>query len=195
VKLIFQRDFIFLLSILLGFLATDVIANEGFTPELLQQEIKKTCENGPARKPNYGRVASKQMIDTGWQMVGKGEGLEAAKLFLTALFIGPENHNAYWGLAIASHVAKFPLEMINACFERARLRFPNVSDIYSDHGRILEERNHSDEAIVAFKKALEIDGNNLNAHIGLTRSYGKIGEAEKFEFHKRRVLELQKRNK
>ena len=169
------------------------------TPTLQGEEllslVNKNCDTGPIRKPKYGRAASQQMISFGWHQVAKGEGEQAANSFLAALFIGPERPDAYWGLGVASHIAKFPLKTIKSCFDRAQSSLPNEAALFSDFGRILEERNILQEAIAAFEKALAIDRDHLQAHIGLVRSYQKIGNTGKSRVHIQRIRELKKQSK
>ena len=169
-----------------------IISKKMYSPAKLQMEVKSRCENGPIRKPNYGRAAAQTMLMTGWKLIENSDSHRAAEAFLLALWIGPERADAYWGLGVASHENKFPMEIINTCFEQAKAKLPNVAPLYTDHGRVLEERGYVKEAIIAFEKSLAIDDKQLNAHIGLYRSYKKIGDSKKTSFHKRRIEELLK---
>ena len=134
-------------------------------------------------------------MQAGWRDVGTGKGQEAANNFLLALFVGPERPDAYWGLGVASHIVNFPLQTITACFDRAIASLHNVAPLFSDYGRVLEQRDVLPDAIAFFNKALAIDNNHLEAHIGLARSYQKMGDAENANVHWKRVKELKEQIK
>ena len=62
--------------------------------------------------------------------------------------------------------------------------------LYSDYGRVLEERNLDERAVESFKKAIAIDEDFVEAHIGLARAYTKLGDAPKAAVHIERVRAL-----
>ena len=167
-------------------------ASASMTASEVEQEMIKICTDGPRRKARYGRAASKVMMQDGWRKVEAADGEAAAKSFLTALFIGPERPDAYWALGVAAHVADYRDGTIDTCFERAQRMLPEVAGVFSDHGRVLEERDRFDAAIAKFKQALALDPDFVEAHVGLSRAYAKTGETAKARAHDERVRTLRK---
>lgn len=160
--------------------------------EELRAEISSMCENGPRTNPKWGRRAAATMINQGWKEISAENGEKAGLSFLSALFIGPERPDAYWGLGISSHISNYSLEIIRSCFNSAIKIIPNVANLYSDYGRVMMQRSETEEAISLFEKAFSIDKDNVSAHIGMAQIYQAAGNETEANKHIERVKELTK---
>lgn len=60
--------------------------------------------------------------------------------------------------------------------------------------KLLEEGKY-DEAIIAFNKVIDIDGKNIDAHIGLSKAYVKLEDYEEAEKVLNKALEIDNKNK
>ncbi len=60
--------------------------------------------------------------------------------------------------------------------------------------KLLEEGKY-DEAIIAFNKVIDIDGKNIDAHIGLSKAYVKLEDYDEAEKVLNKALEIDNKNK
>jgi tetratricopeptide (TPR) repeat protein len=175
---------LFILAPLLFACATpEQSAKQETNPQTIPETVLYVCESGPDVNPRWGRRAAQSVMLEGWKNVENKNGEKAAQLFLSALLIGPERPDAYWGLGVASHVAGFTTETMKTCFDMAVKKLPDVSNLYTDYGLALLERDQLNEAVSTLQKALELDSNNLLAHVWMSKVYVKLGDDEKAQYH------------
>ena len=103
--------------------------------------------------------------------------------FASALLYGPERPDAYWGMAVAAHVADMPYDIPDLCFARAHNMQPDNSPLYADQGMVLEGRGDLDQAIALLNKAVALAPKNAKAHGSLSRIYSKQGNVQKTGEH------------
>jgi len=139
-------------------------------PDLDSAGLESLCVNGPPRQANWGGAEAEQLVRLGWGKFGANDAASALKLFDAALNTGPERPDAYWGLAIAGHVAGRDIAAVDACFARAQALLPEVAGVFADHGRALESRGDFDAAIEKFRHALALDPEFREAHVGMARA-------------------------
>ncbi len=161
-------------------------------PDIDSASMTTLCAKGPERKANWGRAAADQMIRQGWGMIGTGEAAAASalKLFWAALNTGPERPDAYWGLAIAGHIAGRDAAAVDACFAKTQALLPGDAGAFADHGRVLEGRGAPKAAIEKFERALSIDPNLVDAHVGMARALFALGDETAAARHVERVEAL-----
>lgn len=152
--------------------------------------ILVTCQKGPERTGKFGRQVAQTLMDLGWRRINAGDPYGAAEAFYSAANAGPERPDAYWGLGVAAHVAGLGDHFLQACFGRVQNLLPDEPGPWADHGRALEERGETDEAILRFLEALKRDPDFTPAHIGLVQAYDQAGNRAQAEHHARRVQEL-----
>jgi len=156
---------------------------EAIPTDELALAVNRTCVEGQQRQANHGRKASQTTMLQGWKAVEEGKDADALLFFLNATLVGPERPDAYWGLGVAAGMTGYPLATVDACFERAIATIPDEPGVFADYGRTLEERDRFARAIVLFNRALELDPDFREAHVGLARSYLALGDQAKAEPH------------
>jgi len=130
-------------------------------------EAAKKLTNGDLK------LAAQRALQLGWQFVIKGEPEAAIRRFNQAWLMNPENGNIYWGFAVATHMRNDALEEVSSWFDKAQSIMGEHPSIFSDRGRVLDERQMPEAALPWFEKALALDPDYVEAHIGMMR----IGEA------------------
>ena len=161
-----------------------------FSNKKVETSTLEICQSGPERRGAFGRQVAQVMMDLGWSKIRSGDPYSAAEAFISAANAGPERPDSYWGLGVAAHVAGMPDAHLQACFGRAQTLLPDEPGPWADHGRALDERGKTSEAIARLLESLKRDPDFMAAHIGLAKAYDELGEHEKAIVHARRVQEL-----
>jgi tetratricopeptide (TPR) repeat protein len=93
----------------------------------------------------------------------------------------PENINAFWYMAGYYEQSGKPDSAIEVFYELARLS--DTYRIWQELGRMLGQKERYDEALVAFKKSIELNSekNNINGYLGLATTYDALDSLEKAE--------------
>ncbi|MFK5980554.1 MAG: hypothetical protein QM488_16890 [Rhizobiaceae bacterium] len=146
------------------------------------------------------QIAVQDALQKGWQFVGKNKPDMAIKRFNQAWLIAPDNPGVYWGFAIATDLQNVSLAIVERHFStvekyfrkaKNRLKMPDHdlrnAALHSDHGRVLEGRKKHKRAIIFFKKALSLDPDNRNAHVGMWMASKAIGDHGVAEKHKKLI--------
>lgn len=164
-------------------------------PQLNEEDrlalVASLCKHGQTRQAKWGRTLAQALIMNGWRQMQAGKPNLALESFAEAL-LGKERPDAYWGMMVSGHLAGYPDELIADCFTRARNSLPDVPGLYSDYGRVLEERGRPREALAHFDKALALNADFIEAHIGAARSYLSLGEEDKARWHGLEAERLQR---
>lgn len=145
-------------------------------------------------------IAVQDALQKGWRFIGKNQPDMAIKRFNQAWLIDPDNPGIYWGFAIATDLQNVSLETVErhfftveGYFSKAenKLKMPDHAmrnaALHSDHGRVLEGRKKHKKAIVYFEKALALDPNNRNAHVGMWMASEAVGDHDTAEMHKKLI--------
>lgn len=102
---------------------------------------------------------------------------EAVGSFLSASASGPERGDAYWGLGVAGHAIGYPDRVIGRCVQRAQASLPELPQgLFSDLGRVWQERGQHARAIGRIEQALSRDPDVVEAHGGLARAHLAMGK-------------------
>jgi tetratricopeptide (TPR) repeat protein len=115
----------------------------------------------------------------GLRLAAQNQHREAAKCFLIALALRPDNTAAYTSLGVAHHDLGEVEESI-ACYRRAILIDSSNAVAHNNLGNILREEGELHEAIASCRKAIELDPNFALAHnnLGLAlRDKGNLDES------------------
>ena len=126
-------------------------------------------------------------IQLGWQFVAKKQPDTAIKRFNQAWLLSPNHPDIHWGFAVATHLQRKPLSVVERHFRKAESLKKNNPALFADHGRILENSGQHKKAIVYFKKALAIDPNHRDAHVGMWRAHKALGDMVTADKHRRRI--------
>lgn len=82
------------------------------------------------------------------------------------------------------------LAVVERWFAEAENRLPNVAELLTDHGRILEEHDQPERALTYFKRSLVINPNLEATHSGIVSAARKLGDKELEEFHTKQSINL-----
>ena len=189
-------------KIIIG-LASIITATGSFAKEMpLWEGVQKTAQMQEADKKfiesvrrstnNNPQIGAKRAIELGWQSFQNQDVETAIRRFNQAWLLDPENPSIYWGFALTTHQRGEPSETVERWFAEAEKRIPNAAPLLSDHGRTLEERNEDARAAEYFKRALAIDPNHVEAHIGMARIAQKTGDQSAYELHLKELDRLQR---
>lgn len=192
----FRKIFIGLIFTVLatGSLAKEIPLWEGMQKNAQMLEADKTLiEN--IRKANNSdlRVGAKRAIELGWQAFENKDFETAIRRFNQAWLLDPENPAIYWGFALVTHMRGEPLETVERWFAETEKRIPSAVPLLSDHGRILEERNEDKRAVEYFSRALAIDPDYVEAHVGMARLAQKAGDLAGYELHMKAIANARKK--
>lgn len=132
------------------------------------------------------RAATISMLRIGWDKIAKGQANEAIRSFNQAWLIEPEFSDIYWGFAVATHIRGDDLKKVMQHFDRAAKDNERDPRLATDRGRVLEQRNETEEARVWFERAIEMDETYAPAYIGMILVARKLeDETLEAEFQKK----------
>lgn len=150
---------------------------EGVSKTLTMLKADRDFVAGASRQTNGDlAIAARRGIELGWQAFGNNDPDLAIRRFNQAWLLDPENAAIYWGFALATHARGDDLDVVERWFAEAERRIPEAVPLFSDHGRVLEERGHAQRAISYFRRALALDPKHVEAHIGMVRASVAIGD-------------------
>lgn len=150
-----------------------------------EQLVKRSIELAGDRK-----TAVEFAIRLAWSEVSKNDPNSAIRRFNQAALIDPDQPQIYWGFAIATHIRGDELKDVERWIARTKSMIKTDPRIYSDHGRILGERQMPEKAKPLFEEALALDPNYLPAHMGMIRVAQMLGDKPLEEKHQKRHDEL-----
>ena len=141
------------------------------------------------RKLTNGNISkgANRAIRLGWQFVAQKQTDKAIRRFNQAWLLVPNNPNIHWGFAVSTHLQGKPLEFVERHFRKAERLKRNDPSLFADHGRILEERGHYKKAITYFKKALAINPDLRDAHVGMWLASKKLGDKKTADKHRKMI--------
>lgn len=154
------------------------------------ESVLSTCRSGPSHQRNFGWSQSQALIDEGWNHAFNERGEEALAAFVTAVHVGPERPEPYWGLGVAAFTAGLDNAVIDACFVRTIAMLPDVAAVRADYGNILSLRERWQEAIAAYEIAIALDDSFIHAYDGLSAALLAIGDRAGAEAAHARSWEL-----
>lgn len=96
-------------------------------------------------------------IKRGWEPFNANDYEQAIRRFNQAWLLDPDNGALYWGFALTTHLRGDDLAVVERWFAEAENRLPNVAELLTDHGRILEEHDQPERALTYFKRSLVIN--------------------------------------
>ena len=145
------------------------------TPEMLAAD-KAFVET--ARKEAKGdlKAAAASFVSLGWEAFDKDDLDLAIGHFNRAWLLDPDNGKIYSAFAIATHVRGDGLQTSERWFAEAERRMPNDSGLLTDHGRVLDEAGEPRRAREYFEKALALNPNDAEAHLGMVRVLTQLGD-------------------
>jgi tetratricopeptide (TPR) repeat protein len=167
--------------------ASDIKGDE----EFIEQAIK--LAKGDAAK------AAQNLIQIGWSRIGKDPN-HAIRAFNQAWLIEPNNPEIFWGFGIASHIRNDALKVVRRWFTKTRELIelegsPTSARLEADYGRILTERNCHKEAKPFFEKALAINPDYDQAHIGMINVGAALGDEDLKQKHQKNPYSKPWRNR
>lgn len=173
--------------------ANEIPTWEGVTKTAAQKQADRMFVEG-VKKVTGGdlNAGAQRAIMSGWQFVEKGDAENAIRRFNQAWLLNPDRGDVYWGFAIATAIRGDAVEDVEIWFSRAEKIIGPEHRLYADWGRVLEQRGEARRAIPLFRKAIELNGENPEPHIGLVRSYRAIGDESGAERHMRILEGLKK---
>jgi len=122
-------------------------------------------------------------VQLGWQQIGQGQPNNAIRRFNQAWLINPDLYDIYWGIGVATHIRGDETKDVTRWFEEAYKGLQDNPNFLSDRGRVLEERKLPDRARFWFSAALDIDPDNVPAHVGMSRVAKALGDVELEKTH------------
>lgn len=133
------------------------------------------------------QAGARRAIELGWQAFENKDFETAIRRFNQAWLLDPENPAIYWGFALVTHLRGEPLATVERWFAETEKRIPDAVPLLSDHGRILEERNEDKRAVEYFSRALAIDPDYAQAHVGMARIAQKAGDSAGYDMHMKAI--------
>ena len=146
------------------------------------------------RKVHNGdlKTGATYSVRQGWDAFSKGDMDVAIRRFNQAWLLDPENGDLYWGFAVATHVRGDGLEQSERWFAEAERRIHNSAPLLANHGRVLDEKGEPGRAKPYFEKALAIDSNHAEAHLGMFRVLTQLGDRAGADKHLAEFKRLKK---
>ncbi len=123
----------------------------------------------------------------GFALFQQGESEEAIIALEKAIAVDPQHWKAHNNMALAS-IDLGELEMAEAHYRESLAIEPQPA-IYNDLGFVLERQGLAEDAVVAYRKSLELDAESASAHFNLGASLARTGEFAEAEPHLRTALE------
>lgn len=137
---------------------------------------KKLIEEAKKLSDGDLKAAADQALELGWRSVMEGAPEMAIRRLNQAWLMDPDNGLIYWGFAIATHMRNDKLVDVTIWFDQAESILGPNANLYSNRGRVLDEREMPLEARQWFEKALTVDPDNQDAHFGMIRVAQAIGD-------------------
>jgi len=144
----------------------------------------KAYERGLAVEPENVELLN----SLGFALFQQGKSKEAVVALEKAIAIDPKHAKAHNNLALAA-IDSGELEVAEAHY-RESLAIKAQPAIYNDLGFVLERQGLTDEAVEAYRKALELDPKSATAHYNLGSSLARQGKYAEAESHLRIALKL-----
>jgi Tfp pilus assembly protein PilF len=138
------------------------------------------------------KAGARHIVKRGWEAFNANDANLAIRRFNQASLLDQSNGEIYWGFALATHVRGDGLSVSERWFGEAEKHVRKSAALFSDHGRVLDEKGQPKRARSYFEKALAIDPNFLQAHIGMARVYAQLGDRMNAEFHLKKIEQLKK---
>ncbi len=107
-----------------------------------------------------------------------------------ALALNPGGASTLLNYASSLNMAGKPEEAIPLFQKAIRLNPFGPSSLYRDYGHALRSVNRFEEAVSAYKKAIQIASDNLTAHLGLAATYGLMGREREAQAEAAEVLRI-----
>jgi len=144
----------------------------------------KAYERGLAVEPENVELLN----SLGFALFQQGKSKEAVVALEKAIAIDPKHAKAHNNLALAA-IDSGEIEVAEAHYRESLAIKPQPA-IYNDLGFVLERQGLTDEAVEAYRKALELDPKSATAHYNLGSSLARQGKYAEAESHLRIALKL-----
>ena len=145
---------------------------------------------GAARLYRRGLAVAPENVELlnslGFALFQQGESREAVAALEKALEVDPKHAKAHNNLALAA-IDLGELEVAEAHYRESLAIEPQPA-IYNDLGFVLERQGLGDEAVLLYRKALELEPASASAHYNLAASLARNGELAEAERHFRAAL-------
>jgi len=148
----------------------------------------KAYERGLAVEPGNVELLN----SLGFALFQQGKSQEAVAALEKAVAIDPKHWKSHNNLALAA-IDLGELEVAEAHY-RDSLAIKPQPAIYNDLGFVLERQGLSDEAIRAYRRAIELDPELASAHYNLGSSLARSGKFAEAERHLRVAIEADPKN-
>jgi tetratricopeptide (TPR) repeat protein len=148
----------------------------------------KAYERGLAVEPDNVELLN----SLGFALFQQGNSKDAVVALEKAIAVDPKHWKSHNNLALAA-IDMGELEVAEAHF-RESLAIKPQPEIYNDLGFVLERQGLSDEAIRAYRKAIELDPKSATAQYNLGSSLARSGEFAEAERHLRVAIEVDPTN-
>lgn len=103
----------------------------------------------------------------------------AMRRFNQGWVLNPNNARVHSGFGIVAFVRDNDVAIAKAHFEQARALEPRDLGVKISYARVLEESDHTDEAIALYEDVLAEDPTIPLVYVGLIRAYGKADNIER----------------
>ncbi|WP_417418008.1 biotin carboxylase N-terminal domain-containing protein [Hoeflea sp.] len=138
-----------------------------------------------ARQKTGGKLdaAARRGVQLAWQAIAKGDAEGAIRRLNQAWLINPKRGDIYWAFGVSTAIRGDALAKVDRYFSKAESIIGPEVRLYSDWGRSHEERKSPNKAKQLFLKALDLDPNHIEAHVGMVRVAKQQGDSELARHH------------
>lgn len=138
-----------------------------------------------ARQKTGGKLdaAARRGVQLAWQAIAEGDAEGAIRRLNQAWLINPKRGDIYWAFGVATAIRGDAFAKVDRYFGRAESIIGPEVRLYSDWGRSHEERKSPNRARQLFLKALDLDPNHIEAHVGMVRVAKQQGDSKLARHH------------
>lgn len=132
-------------------------------------------------------------VRRGWEAFERKDYEVAIRRFNQAWLLEDGNPDIYWGFALTTYLRGDGLRVAERWFGEAEQRMARglaLAALFSDHGRVLDESGEPARAKTYFEKALAINPDHLEAHVGMARVLMQSGDRAGADKHLKEIERL-----
>jgi Flp pilus assembly protein TadD len=144
------------------------------------QDLIEAARQKTGGKPD---AAARRGVQLAWQAIAKGDAESAIRRLNQAWLINPKRGDIYWAFGVATAIRGDALAKVDRYFGRAESIIGPEVRLYSDWGRSHEEHQSPNRAKQLFLKALDLDPNHIEAHVGMVRVAKQQGDSKLARHH------------
>jgi|GEM_PF-960390 len=145
-----------------------------------------------ARQKTGGKLdaAARRGVQLAWQAIAKADADGAIRRLNQAWLLNPNRGDIFWGFGVATSIRGDKLANVDRYFGLAESIIGPEARLYTDWGRCHEQRNSPERAKQLFLKALDLDPNHIEAHIGMVRAAKQQGDSKLARHHLKTLKRL-----